>query len=120
MKHGEKASSSGLPAGVTYTVIEAEANRDGYITSSVGATGAIPAGDMANASFTNSKYTPSARYGNLTVSKTVGGDAGDKDKAFHFTVTLSDKTVNGTYGDMEFVDGVARSPNQKIKVTFAA
>ena len=107
LKHGEKASSSGLPAGVTYTVIETEANQDGYITSSVGATGAIPAGDMANASFTNSKYTPSARYGNLTVSKTVGGDAGDKDKAFHFTVTLSDKTVNGTYGDMEFVDGVA-------------
>ncbi len=107
LKHGEKASSSGLPAGVTYTVIETEANQDGYITSSVGATGAIPAGDMANASFTNSKYTPSARYGNLTVSKIVGGDAGDKDKAFHFTVTLSDKTVNGTYGDMEFVNGVA-------------
>lgn len=45
--------------------------------------------------------------GSLTVSKTVAGNAGDKDKAFHFTVTLSDQTISGTYGDMEFTDGVA-------------
>lgn len=45
--------------------------------------------------------------GSLTVSKTVAGNAGDKDKAFHFTVTLSDQTISGTYGDMEFTDGAA-------------
>ena len=45
--------------------------------------------------------------GSLTVSKTVAGNAGDKEKAFHFTVTLSDQTISGTYGDMEFTDGVA-------------
>lgn len=45
--------------------------------------------------------------GSLTVSKTVAGNAGDKDKAFHFTVTLSDQTISGTYGDMEFTNGVA-------------
>ena len=45
--------------------------------------------------------------GSLTVSKTVAGNAGDKDKAFHFTVTLSDQTISGMYGDMEFTDGVA-------------
>ena len=49
-----------------------------------------------------------ARYGSLTVSKTVEGDAGDRQKDFNFTVTLSDnKTVNGTFGDMEFRDGAA-------------
>lgn len=45
--------------------------------------------------------------GNLTVSKIVTGNAGDKNKDFNFTVTLSDKTISGVYGDLEFTDGVA-------------
>lgn len=51
--------------------------------------------------------TNSLSYGDLTVSKTVTGALGDKGKAFTFTVTLGDITVNGTYGDMEFKDGKA-------------
>lgn len=47
------------------------------------------------------------KYGSLTVSKIVTGNAGDKNKDFNFTVTLSDKTINGVYGDLEFTDGVA-------------
>ena len=43
--------------------------------------------------------------GGLTVTKQVY--SGDKTREFRFTVTLSDKTVNGTYGDMTFADGVA-------------
>lgn len=46
-------------------------------------------------------------YGNLTVSKDVNGNKGDTNKDFHFTVTLSDTSINGTYGDMTFKDGVA-------------
>ena len=45
--------------------------------------------------------------GSLTVTKTVAGDGGDKAKDFHFTVTLSDKTISGKFGDMTFKDGVA-------------
>lgn len=45
--------------------------------------------------------------GNLTVSKTVAGNAGEKNKDFHFTVTPSDKTISGIFGDMEFIDGAA-------------
>ena len=44
--------------------------------------------------------------GNLIVSKTVAG--ADKDRAFPFTVTLSDTTIAGAYGDMEFIEGIAR------------
>ena len=44
----------------------------------------------------------------LTVKKTVtGGTAADREKLFTFTVTLSDKSVTGYYGDMPFVKGVA-------------
>lgn len=46
-------------------------------------------------------------HGNLTVSKEVAGDAGEKNKSFKFTVTLSDTSIGGTYGDMIFKDGVA-------------
>lgn len=46
-------------------------------------------------------------FGNLTVSKTVLGNAADYSRSFGFTVTPSDTSVNGTYGDMTFTDGVA-------------
>ena len=44
--------------------------------------------------------------GSLTVSKEVSGQ-GDKKKAFSFVVSLSDTALNGTFGEMEFVNGVA-------------
>ena len=103
LKAGEKASASGLPAGVGYTVAEAEANADGYTTSAVGASGTIADNAMATASFVN------ARLGGLTVEKTVSGTAGEKERAFTFTVVLTGTAapVNGAYGDMTFVDNVA-------------
>lgn len=45
--------------------------------------------------------------GSLTVSKTVTGDAADKNKDFNFTVTLKDTSINGTLGDMTFSNGEA-------------
>ena len=52
------------------------------------------------------QWQPLAGSGNLTVSKTVTGNAGDTSKEFHFTVKL-DTPINGTYGDMSFTDGTA-------------
>ena len=49
--------------------------------------------------------------GELEVTKTIIGKDTDKSKTFNFVVTLDDKTINTTatktYGDMEFVNGVA-------------
>ena len=58
--------------------------------------------------------------GYLTVTKTVAGDLGNREKEFTFTVTLDDASLrgiygypadtngfSGTYGDMEFKDGTA-------------
>ena len=47
------------------------------------------------------------KFGGLSVTKKVTGTAGDKDMYFNFVVELSDTSVNGVYGDMEFIDGVA-------------
>ena len=45
-------------------------------------------------------------YGNLTVSKTVTGKAGDTEQKFTFTVKL-DRAISGAYGDMTFNNGTA-------------
>lgn len=108
LKHGESRVATGLPVGVAYEVTEAEADKDGYATTSTGGSGTITEGG-ASAAFVNSKdgTVPGPKTGNLTVSKTVAGNAGDKTKDWTFTVALSDKTIDGVYGEMEFTDGVA-------------
>ena len=60
LRDGESATATNLPAGITYSVTEAEANQDGYDTSSTNASGTIPANSTAEAVFTNhrDKETP--------------------------------------------------------------
>ena len=101
LKDGEKATATGLPIGITYTITEAEA--EGFeLTAKTGDTGTIST-TKSTASFTNTRET-----GDLELSKTVVSDAAaDKDAEFTFTVTLSDTTIGGTYGDMTFTEGVA-------------
>ena len=105
LKHGEQKAATGLPAGISYTVTETEAGEDGYVTTPDGGTirGTIEANKAATAAFTNTKNV----YGGLTVTKTVAGNAGDKDREWNFTVTLDDKGISGTYGDMSFTGGKA-------------
>ena len=103
LKHGEQKAATGLPAGIDYFVSEAEANQDGYTTQATGDSGQIPAEGTATAAFTNTKNV----YGGLTVTKTVAGNAGETGREWNFTVTLSDTSINDTYGGMSFKDGVA-------------
>ena len=111
LKHGERKTASALPAGIAYTVTEAEANQDGYTTTSDNASGSIVKDDTVTAAFTNTKdgadEPNNPGSGNLSVTKAVSGSAGDTFKAFNFTVTLGDASVNGAFGEMTFTDGVA-------------
>ena len=108
LRHGESATATGLPAGVSYRVTETGANQDGYNTTKQGDTGVIPEGGTATATFDNAKtIAPPPATGSLAVSKTVSGSAGDTERAWTFTVRLGDTGINGAYGDMTFVDGVA-------------
>lgn len=107
LKHGQSKRASNLPVDTAYTVVEAEANQDGYTTTSTGETGKITTAGKT-AAFTNTKNSITIpKTGKLTVTKTVTGLNADKNKAFTFVVTLSDKSVNGKYGEMTFVDGRA-------------
>ena len=110
LKHGETKEITGIPVGTSYTVVEAEANQNGYTTTATGATGTIKNQDTT-AAFTNTRDTiptdPVVKTGSLSVSKTVTGLKGDKTKDFTFLVILGDDGINGEYGDMTFVGGRA-------------
>ncbi|MBR4743876.1 MAG: Cna B-type domain-containing protein, partial [Oscillospiraceae bacterium] len=98
---GETVTIEGLAAGVKYTVEEEEV--EGFTTESDGEEGTISEEEAAEAEFTNTRET-----GDLTVTKELDSDlAADADKTFTITVTLSDDSISGTYGDMTFDGGVA-------------
>lgn len=53
LAHGQSVTATGLPAGTTYVVAEAEAGQDSYETTSTGSTGTISDGKTSVATFTN-------------------------------------------------------------------
>ena len=103
LKHGESITASGLPAGLTYSVEETDANENGYTTSNSGNTGTIPSGDTAKVYFTNTKHEGEALTTSVSVQKVWKIDNGgeqpesvkvqlEKDgQPYGNPVTLSDK-----------------------------
>ena len=100
LKHGQTVKATGLPTGISYNVTE---DAEEYTATVDAKQGTISKNETAQVNFLNTYNT----YGDLTVSKTVAGNAASESKEFNFTVTLSDTTLNGIYGDMTFVNGVA-------------
>lgn len=49
----------------------------------------------------------SKNTGGITISNKISGNAADKTKKFSFTVILGESTVNGSYGEMDFVNGIS-------------
>lgn len=115
----ETLKLQGLPSGTyTYKFTEVEAddydvkiNAPIWVSVDEAAKTVSQEGDMklnrsTSITFTNQKAEePEPKDGGFTVSKLVTGD-GDQEHPWNFVVTLSDKTISGTYGDMEFKDGV--------------
>lgn len=103
LKHGESITASGLPAGLTYSVEETDANADGYTTSNSGNTGTIPSGDTAQVYFTNTRHEGEALTTSVSVQKVWkidnGGEQPESVKVqlkkdgqpYGKPVTLSDK-----------------------------
>ncbi len=59
LKDGQSITINGLPAGATYTVVEKEANKDGYRTTVENGSGTIKADstEQAEVKFTNTRYS---------------------------------------------------------------
>ena len=110
LKDGETKEATDLPAGITYTVTEEDYTDDGYTVDDRIVRGKVPAGDSDEVAYVNTKTSgddETEEFGNLIVRKTVEGEGADKTKEFSFTVELSDKTINGEYGEMDFANGAA-------------
>ena len=106
LKDGEDVSIEDLPAGLTFTVVEKEFNEDGYESSVNIEKGTVPENDVIQSDFINEKPVELAT-GDIVITNKVTGEGADMDKVFHYVITLDDETINGTYGDLEFVNGVA-------------
>ncbi len=107
LKHGGSVLLTDLPAGTVYTVTELEADQDGYVTGSTGATGTIRADEIGEVSFRNVKDQPESEplpTGSLVIRKTVSGTAGEPDRLFHFSITL-DAPLEGQFGSLQLTGG---------------
>lgn len=104
LTHGQSITITGLPAGATYTVTEADYAGDGYTTTSSGATGSIVADETQTAAFTNMRTV-----GNLTISKMVSGIGADTTQKFSFTVTFSGATGSYHYTGNGVPNGIIKS-----------
>lgn len=108
LKHNETKTASSLPAGTRYEVIESET--PGYIATSENSSGIITANNVKEVKFTNTKTSTSssrASTGNLKIKKIVSGTNKDSTKPFTFTIKLSNSDINGSYGDMQFINGIS-------------
>jgi len=101
MKAGETRTARNLPDGVNFKVTETMFNAKRYVPLVYDLYGDIDAQNPAVVEFVNIEQN------GLMVTKTIEGSAADMKKRFAFRVELSDKTINGVYGDMTFAGGVA-------------
>ena len=124
LKDGQTAVIKGLPAGTEYTVTETKEegyiikDADGQVIESASMNGKTnKKGEGASVTaFVNEKNL----YGGLRIIKATGGNDGDKKSWFAFQVVLDDKTINGSYGDVVFVNGVSDHNTESSKEKLAA
>lgn len=104
-----------IPAGMSYTVSEEVPNGAAFTSTITGKDGTIEQDQEKAATVTNT-YN---QFGGFKISKTVDGNDPDYRSWFAFKVTLSDKSINGVYGNIAFKNGVSvkdtRSDNAAIQ-----
>lgn len=108
LSSGQQITIVGIPSGSSYTVQEATSNEDNALKYDVTYNGAqtVPSGTLsADATVA---VTNTVQVGTLSVTKHVKGEV-NSTRNFNFTVTLGGSGANltGTYGGMEFSNGVA-------------
>lgn len=92
LRGGEFRTASGLPAGVSYFVSEADYSSSGYSTTSSGASGVIPKEGTAVASFTNTRSSsppPVKPQNSANRSPTSAPKTGDSSSVFLWLLLLS-------------------------------
>lgn len=128
LKHGESKTASGLPAGITYTVTEAEADKDGYTTTSVNASGSIIKNNTAAATFTNTRNSSSSHHSTrYTLHYESNGGTAYKDErcssgtkvTLDKTPTRESYTFTGWYADKALTQKITTVTMNSDKTVYA-
>ena len=115
LKHGESKTALKLPAGITYTVTETEADKGGYTTTSVNASGSIIKDNTAAVSFTNTRNSSSSGHSTRYTLhyESNGGTAYQDERYSSGTKVTLDKvpiresyTFTGWYADKALTDKI--------------
>ena len=128
LKHGESKTAVGLPAGITYTVTEAEADKDGYTTTSVNASGSIIKDDTAAVTFTNTRNSSSSHHSTrYTLHYESNGGTAYKDERYSSgtkvtldkTPTRESYTFTGWYADKALTQKITSVTMNGDKTVYA-
>ena len=128
LKHGESKTAVGLPAGITYTVTEAEADKDGYTTTSVNASGSIIKDATAEAAFTNTRNSSSSHHSTrYTLHYESNGGTAYKDERYSSgtkvtldkTPTRESYTFTGWYADKALTQKITSVTMNSDKTVYA-
>ena len=127
LKHGESKTAVGLPAGITYTVTEAEADKDGYTTTAVNASGRIIKDDTAAAAFTNTRNSSSGHSTRYTLHYESNGGTAYKDERYSSgtkvtldkTPTRESYTFTGWYADKALTQKITSVTMNSDKTVYA-
>ena len=95
----------GLEEGTEYIIEETTEGYDSSVTKG-NLNGKIVEG-MNEVTVNNHRDKIEVPVGDIIITKTISGTALNSDDVFRFEAVLSDKTVNGNYGDVSFKDGTA-------------
>lgn len=128
LKHGESKTAVDLPAGITYTVTEAEADKDGYTTTSVNASGSIIKKDTAAVTFTNTRNSSSSHHSTrFTLHYESNGGTAYKDErcssgtkvTLDKTPTRESYTFTGWYADKALTQKITSVTMNSDKTVYA-
>ena len=128
LKHGESKTAVDLPAGITYTVTEAEADKDGYTTTSVNASGSIIKNNTAAAVFTNTRNSSSSHHSTrYTLHYESNGGTAYKDERYSSgtkvtldkTPTRESYTFTGWYADKALTQKITSVTMNSDKTVYA-
>ena len=128
LKHGESKTAVDLPAGITYTVTEAEADKDGYTTTSVNASGSIIKDDTAAVTFTNTRNSSSSHHSTrYTLHYESNGGTAYKDERYSSgtkvtldkTPTRESYTFTGWYADKALTQKITTVTMNSNKTVYA-